>query len=430
MDDQLTGLTSKQLFQERLGQILSQSQRYHFIFALMMLEIDNFRVFKNVLGLEACNELLKKVAERLQSCIRPMDVACRSEGSEFAFIISQLSKPETVSYVAKRFLETISRPFLINDQEIFLTASIGITIYPNDGDKPNLLIQNVSQALSQAKEEGNNTYQFYQKEMHILSQRELLLSSSLHNTDTFRQFIIYYQPWINTKLKKIVCMEAFLHWNHPKFGLIPEEDVLRLIEKSSNMPIIGEWLLQNTCQQLQKWRASGFDPGSIAVNISLRQLENPHFTYQISKILQETKLKPHNLIFQLSEAVLMSKMSLVSKSLYYLKQLGMQICVSHFGTGNISLQHLKGLPVHFLKIDKSLVNDLTNNFEAEAIVKMIIALAKVLKIEVVVGDVETDQHKQQLNELGCYLMEGNIICPPLAVSDFSPEVAKRITEEA
>ncbi|MBV8801469.1 MAG: GGDEF domain-containing protein, partial [Gammaproteobacteria bacterium] len=141
MDDQLTGLPSKQLFQERLGQILSQSQRYHFVFALMMLELDNFRMFQNVLGLEASNELLKEVAARLQSCIRPMDVACRADGSEFVFIISQLVKPETASYVAKRLLETISNPFVINNQEIFLTGSIGITIYPDDGDKPNILIQ-------------------------------------------------------------------------------------------------------------------------------------------------------------------------------------------------------------------------------------------------------------------------------------------------
>jgi diguanylate cyclase (GGDEF)-like protein len=429
MDDQLTGLPSRQTFQDRLIQTLDQCKRYHFIFALMMVDLDGFRVLKNVLGLDACHDLLKEVARRIQSCIRPMDTVCRAEGGEFVFIIPQLAKPETAAYVAKRLLEVIAQPFMIQNQEIFLTASIGISVYPNDGEEPNVLIQNADQALLQAKSNGNNTYQFYQKEIHGFSQRELSLSSSLHNTDTFQDFIVYYQPWVNTVSKKIVCMEAFMNWNHPAFGMIPQQDFLRLAEKSKNILAIGEWLLRSACQQFKKWQELGFHPESIAMNVSPRQLENPHFTYQVSKILQEMKLEPANLILELSEIFLVNKIGMIDKSLHHLKQMGVHICVNHFGTGNISLQNLKGLPIHSLKMDCSLISDISTNLETEAIVKMIIALANTLKIQVIAAGVENVQQKRRLIELDCQVMQGDMICPPVAVSDFTATVEKRIMEQ-
>lgn len=430
IDDPLTGLPSRPIFQDRLIQTLDYCKRYHFIFALMMLDLDGFRVLKNVLGLESCQELLKEVSARIQSCIRPMDTVCRAEGGEFLFIIPQLAKPETAAYVAKRLLEVVAEPFLIQNQDIFLTASIGISVYPNDGEEPNRLIQNADQALLQAKSIGINTYQFYQKEMQGFSQRELSLSSRLHNTDTFKEFLVYYQPWVDIESKKIVCMEAFLHWNHPEFGMIPQQDFSRLAEKSTNILAIGEWLLRSACQQLQKWEDLGFHPGSIAIRVSPRQLENPHFTYQVSKMLQEMKLEPASLILELSEIFLVNKIGMIDKSLQLLKRLGVQICLDHFGTGNISLQNLKGLPVDSLKIDCTLINDVSTHIEAEAIVKMIIALANTLKIHVIAEGVENVQQKERLSELGCQVMQGNMICPPIAVSDFTATVEKRIMEQA
>jgi diguanylate cyclase (GGDEF)-like protein len=430
IDDQLTGLPSRQTFDDRLLQTLSQSQRYSFTFALLVLDLDGFRVFKNVLGMDACNELLKEVSVRLAACIRPMDTVCRLDGSEFGFLIPQLAKPETAAYVAKRLLEAVAQPLMIQKQEVFLTASIGIAVYPDDGDAVATLMQNADQALIQAKTNGNNTYQFYQKAMHSFSQRELSLSSSLHNAESFRDFVIYYQPWVNVRTKKIVCMEAFMHWNHPEHGLIPQQDFLRLAEKSGNMLAIGEWLLRNACQQLQKWQQLGFHPEALALNVSPRQLENPHFTYQVTKVLQSMQLQPANLILQLSEVLLVNKIGMVDKSLRMLKQLGMQVCISHFGAGNIALQNLRGLPANSLKIDKALINDISANVEAEAIVKMIIALANTLKLEVIAEGVENDLQKQRLKELGCEIMLGDMICPPLVVSDFTATVEKRIMQQA
>jgi diguanylate cyclase (GGDEF)-like protein len=429
IDDPLTGLPSRQTFQDRLVQTLDQCKRYHFIFAIMMLDLDGFRVLKNVLGLEGCQDLLKEVAARIQSCIRPMDTVCRIEGSEFFFIVPQLAKPETAAYVAKRLLEIIAQPFLVLNQDIFLTASIGISVYPNDGEDPHTLIQNADQALLQAKSNGSNTFQFYQKEIHGFSQRELSLSSRLHHADTFQDFLVYYQPWVNVESKKIVCMEAFLHWKHPEIGLIAQQDFLRLAEKSSNILAIGEWLLRSVCQQLQKWRVLGFHPESIAINVSPRQLENPHFTYQVSKILQEMKLAPAHLILELSEIFLVNKISMIDKSLHLLKRLGVQICVNHFGAGNISLQNLKSLPIHFLKMDSTLISDVSTNIETEAIVKMIIALANTLKIQVIAGGVENIQQKRRLIELGTHVMQGDMICPPITVSDFTATVEKKIMEQ-
>ncbi len=430
VSDSLTGLPGWQIFEDRLKQVLNQSKRHGLTFAILFLDLDDFKIINDVLGLEAGDQLLKEVAERLQASVRQMDTVSRFTGDEFVFILPQVSKPETSAYVAQRLLNAITQPFRIKDQELFITASAGIAIYPADGEEVSMLLQNAESALHQAKAHGDNNYQFYRREMHMISRRELILSSALHNPDTYKEFSLCYQPELSLETKQIICMETFLRWQHPDFGLISTDDFLRFAENTGTILLIGEWILRNACEQFITWQSMGVHPQKIAVNVSLRQLENPHFAYNVSRILQELNLNPDNLILQISEMLLLTKLGLIEKTLHTLKQLGVHIGVTDFGTGNISLQHLRSFPLDYLKLSRELITDITSNEETKAIVKMIIALADTLKLQVIVDGVENAEQKLLLKELGCDLMQGNIFSFPLLAEEFTAMVAEKIVESA
>lgn len=428
VSDSLTGLPGWQIFEDRLKQVLNQSKRHSLTFAVLFLDLDDFKIINDVLGLEAGDELLKEVSERLQASVRQMDTVSRFTGDEFVFILPQVSKPETSAYVAQRLLNAVSQPFKIRDQELFITASAGIAIYPTDGEDVSILLQNAESALHQAKSHGDNNYQFYRREMHMISRRELILSSALHGTDIYKEFSLCYQPQVDIETKQIVCMEAALQWQHVDFGAISSDDFVRFSENTGTILVIGEWILRNACQQFLTWQSQGLHPQKIAVNVSLKQLENPHFAYNVSHILQDLNLQPDHLILQISEMMLLTKLGLIEKTLHMLKQLGVHIGVTDFGTGNIALQHLRSFPLGYLKLSNELISDITTNEETKAIVKMIIALAVTLQLKVIVDGVENQEQKLVLKELGCRLMQGNIFSPPLRADEFTSVVEEKIVD--
>ena len=406
MQDALTQLPSRKVLEDRLVQTINQSQRYHLTFGVMFLDIDSFKVINDALGYEVGDELLKKVAERLQESIRQVDTVGRFAGDEFVLILPQLSKAETAAYVAQRILDVLAQPFEIREQELFITASIGIAIFPSDGTEAKNLLQNAHNALHQAKARGRNTYQFYQEEMHALSKRELILNSSLRGASIYRDFTLHYQPQFNLATNKMTTLDVSLHWQHPDFGSISLQDFFRLAENSGKIIMIGEWMLKTALNQLSAWKKQNFPFEQIMVTISLRQLENPHFSFKISQLLQEAELEPTSLILKITEGNLLKKPELIEKSLFMLKHLGVQIAIDEFGTGNLALQHIKRLPADYIKLDKSLVEDITVNQESEAIVKMIMALAKSLQINVIANGVDTARQKRLLRDLGCQVMQG------------------------
>lgn len=418
--DSLTGLPGRQVYYDRLLQTFNQSSRYQLSFGVMFLDLDGFKIINEALGHDVGDELLKEVAVRLEGTIRQVDTISRFAGDEFVFILPQLSKPETAAYVAQRLLNVISQPFVIRGQELYVTASIGIATYPLDGDTTAVLLKNAGNALHQAKTRGRNNYQFYREEMHTLSQRELILSSSLQHKDIYQDFSLLYQPEVNVINKEVVCMQALLHWKHPDFGLIALPEFLTLAENCSKINEIGDWVLRNALQQLKKWQTQKFFPRAISIPVSLRQLENPHFTYKAAQLLQELKLDPSMLVLEISESIL-HKMELVEKVAHMLKHMGVQIAIKDFGAGNLALQHLKRFPIDYLKISSVLTQDITINKESEAIVKMILALAKTLQITAVAAGVESPKQKVMLIELGCQIMEGHLFSAPLGAEEFTDE---------
>lgn len=321
----------------------------------------------------------------------------------------------------------MSELFIVEGQEFYLAANVGITVFPMDGQDGKILLKNADLALNQAKLQGRNSYQFYQQEMHTVSHRELILSSSLHNETSYHQFRIYYQPRVNVETKKIVCMEAILQWQHPEFGLVTFEEFSRLAEKNN---IIGvyEWVMRTACQDLKKWREYGFYAHAISVQVSLKQLESTHFIPKISSILRDTQLDPSNLIFEITESSLLSKLDLIEKMLHMLKRLGVQIAINNFGAGHLQLQHLRRLPIDIFKMDRSLIYDIDTHSESEAIVKMIIALANSLQSQVVADGVENVNQKNVLHALGCHTMQGGLFSPLVSADDFNEKWMANIRE--
>jgi diguanylate cyclase (GGDEF)-like protein len=425
--DKITGLPSFKVFEDRLQQTVNQSERHQLMFAVLFLDIDDFKVINNVLGFEAGNILLKEIAERLQTCIRKVDTMCHYVSDGFTFLLPQISKPETAAYVAQRLLDVVSKPFVIMDHELFVTVSVGISTYPTDGAEPKQLLKNADIALQQAKSRGRNLYQFFHQDLYALSHRELILNSCLRGDNIYQEFVLNYQPILNAQSRAIVGMEALLRWHHPQLGLIAPQDFLRLAENNGRIGAIGEWVLRGACEQFKKWQSEGFNLSYISVNISMRQLDNTHFTYKVSQTLQELGMEPANLMLEISESMLLPKLNLVEKTLHMLKHMGVQIAIDDFGTGYLSLQHLRRFPVTCLKIDNALVQAMLLDRESEAIVKSIVGLAKSLQLESIAEGVESEKQKDHLKAAGCNVMQGYFFCRPLLAQEFSNAVVERIT---
>ncbi|EKD53883.1 MAG: diguanylate cyclase/phosphodiesterase with FHA and GAF sensor [uncultured bacterium] len=426
--DLLTGLPSRKLFEDRLALTVQQSIRHQLTCSVMCLDLDGFKMINDALGHDMGDLLLKEVAARLSTCVRQVDTLSRFAGDEFVFIFSQIAKAETAAYLAQRLLDAISQPFLIDGQELYTTASIGIAVFPLDGHDGKTLLKNADLAMHQAKSRGRNTYQFYHEEMHTLSRRELMLTSSLHSETVYQEFSIYYQPQFNIETKQVVCMEAFLQWQQPDFGVIEFSEFIKVAENSGRMVAINEWLLRNACQQMVRWQEQNFIPPAIAVKISLKQLENAHFVHKLSQLLQEMRLDPSKLILEITEASLLSKIEQLEKMLHMLKHLGVQIAVNHFGAGYLPLCYLRRLPLDIFKIDTSLIHDIAVNKESEAIVKMIIALAKSLQAKVIAEGVESQKQKKLLHELGCMIMQGQLFSRPSLAHEFTASSVQNISE--
>lgn len=428
LSDPLTGLTSRVLFEDRVKSAINQSSRYQLTFAVMFLDFDGFKMINDALGHVVGDELLKEASQRLLISIRQVDTISRFNGDEFVFLLPQLAKAETAAYIAQRFLDVIDRPFHIRDENLYITASIGIAVYPVDGDDVQTLLTHATNALHQAKSSGRNMYQFYRAEMQENSLRELLLSSSLRSDFLFQELLLYFQPQVNIETKSIVCMCAMISWQHNDFGMIPWNSFAILAENSGKIVGIGEWVLRHACQYYLSWQKQNFHPGAISIQTTLKQIENSHFIQKISNVLQDTKIAPEHIMLEISEASLVTHTEMMEKMLHMLKHLGIRILISNFGTGHLSLQALRNLPVDGLKIDSSFIRDITISKESKAIIQMVIALAKSLNLMVIADGVEVLAQKEVLQELGCTIMQGPLFGSSVLAHELSSSVTQKMSE--
>jgi diguanylate cyclase (GGDEF)-like protein len=418
--DVLTDLPNRILFEDRLTQALILAERNHQPLGMLFLSLDGFKKVHDTLGHAIGDRLLQKVAERLRASAHQGETVARFEGDEFALLLTQIggTEGEDVVEVIFQINESLQLPFIIDDHELFITISIGISLYPNDGADAPTLLKNADAALYRAREQGGNNYQFYTADMNAKAMKRLSLENSLRRALERSEFEVYYQPVLDINTRKIVGMEALLRWHHPELGLVQPAEFIPLAEDTGMIVPIGEWVLRTACTQSKSWQEAGFASLSLAVNLSARQFQQQNLAEVVVRILQETGLNPHNLELELTESSIMKNAESAVRTLGELKAMGVKIAIDDFGTGYSSLGYLKRLPIDILKIDRSFVSDVTTDPDDAALVMTIITLAHNLRLKVVAEGVDTEEQLSFLHLLRCDEWQGYLFSRPLPVEAF------------
>jgi diguanylate cyclase (GGDEF)-like protein/PAS domain S-box-containing protein len=416
--DALTGLANRSLLRDRLDQAIAYASRYHHPVWVVFIDLDRFKFVNDTLGHKAGDLLLTTISERLQSVVRTTDTVARLGGDEFIVLLSERADETLATGVVQRIMEVVARPLRIDEHEFFLTCSIGIAVYPADGDDPELLIQHADIAMYRAKETGRSNFQFYTSAMNEGALERLRIEGDLRTALERGEFLLHYQPQVDLSSGRIVGMEALIRWQHPELGLVAPGRFIALAEETGLIVPIGAWVLRTACAQNKVWQRAGFNDLRIAVNLSPRQFAQQDLAKSIAAALEETGLDPQYLEIELTESLVMTDVERAIGILRDLKGLGVKLSIDDFGTGYSSLSYLKRFPIDVLKIDQSFVRDMTLDPDDAAIVSLIISLAHSLRLQVIAEGVETEEQLAYLRHHDCDQMQGYYFSRPVAAADF------------
>lgn len=424
MHDPLTGLPNRMLAWDRLEQAIGGAQREGSCVGILFLNLDRFKNINDSLGHNAGDRVLEQIASRLQSVTRAADTVCRQGGDEFLMIIPDAGHKMHVADLAKKILTTVSTPYFVDELEVNLTFSVGISIYPHDGSDPSTLIKNANAAMFHAKGLGRDTYQFYDADMNRNASERHSLEVQLRHAVMQRQFVPYFQPKVDIANKKLIGAEALIRWNHPQLGIQSPGKFIGIAEESGLIVPIGQWLKEEVCKQSQQWRQRGISCVPISVNLSAIQFRNKSLVESMRLILEETQVPPELLELELTESIIMHGTDTVIGILHSLKDLGLKLSIDDFGTGYSSLSYLKRFPIDTLKIDQTFVRDISHDENDAAIVKAIISMAHSLKMKVIAEGVETEEQLAFLEANDCDEIQGYYFSHPLPSAAFE-EMLKR-----
>jgi diguanylate cyclase (GGDEF)-like protein/PAS domain S-box-containing protein len=404
--DILTGLPNRLLFADRLAMAVAQAHRQGQKLGVLFLDIDRFKVINDSLGHTLGDRLLQAVAERIEGGIREGDTVARLGGDEFTLLLPGIARGEDAAKVAEKILETLRQPLPVDGREFFVTGSVGISLYPDDGLDPETLVKNADAAMYRAKDKGRDTYQLYAAAMNDTAVERLALENSLRTVLARNELVLYYQPLMNLATGRAYGVEALLRWNRPGKGLVFPDDFIPLAEVTGLIIPIGPWVWRTACEQVRRWQESGLPDLRLAVNLSARQFQQPDVAAQVTRALRETGFPPSLLDLEITESYAMQNPEAAIQTLRELKALGVGLSIDDFGVGHSSLSYLKRLPIDTLKIDRSFIRDITVDSDAAAIVTAVIAMARTLKLQVVAEGVETEPQRAFLAEQGCDRAQG------------------------
>lgn len=411
--DALTGLPNRLLFRDRVVTAIAQSKRSRRGMAVMYLDLDNFKHVNDALGHSVGDALLRDVATRLQSCVRASDTISRLGGDEFTILLNETLSSDAVGSVARKILQSLTHPFGVDGHELFVTASIGISVYPNDGEDVETLLKCADSAMYRAKELGRNQFQLFTAAMNERYVHRLALEQHLHRALERREFEMYYQPIYDRARRTVSSVEALVRWNHPERGVVSPAEFIPLAEETGLIVAIGEWVLDHVCAQLSQWHRSGLKTLHAAVNISAPQLQQANFVALVRDALTRYDLPPQSLELEITESVAVQNIELTMEVLHALRRLGVSVAIDDFGTGQSSLIYLKRFPIDTIKIDQIFVRDVTRDESAASIVSYVINLAHSMKLRVVAEGVETDEQYSFLRWYACDLLQGYLFSRPL-----------------
>ncbi len=417
--DPLTGLPNRSLFLDRLGQAMEHAQRNRGRIGVVFADLDRFKIVNDTMGHSIGDKLLIQIAQRLQQCVRTGDTVARLGGDEFAFILSNLAHAEDATLVAEKVITALSLLFELEGQEVYISASLGISIYPGDGTDAHALLRNADTAMFQAKEQGPAIYQFYLPQMNERAVARLKMETQLRGALARHEFVLHYQPKVSLRSGKITGFEALLRWQHPARGLVPPLQFISVLEDTGLIVSVGEWVVRTVCEQIATWQGQGLVLHPISVNLSARQFQQQDLDAVIKNTLMITGIDPHLLEFELTESVLMKEAETAVNALQNLKAFGVQISMDDFGTGYSSLAYLKRFPLDVLKIDRTFIRDVTTDLDDATITVAMIKLAHGLGLKVVAEGVETRAQLDFLIKHECDEMQGYYFSRPLPLEGAS-----------
>jgi diguanylate cyclase (GGDEF)-like protein/PAS domain S-box-containing protein len=431
--DGLTQLPNRHLFLENVTQALNQARRHDRVLGVLSMDLDQFKRINDTLGHSTGDRLLKEVAARLREGLRAHDTVAHGEGElgiarlggdEFCILLNEIGQFHDAAKIARRIVESFTQPVVIDGNELFVTTSIGIALFPVDGEDAETLLKNADAAMYHAKSQGRNNYQFYGRAMNARALEKLAMESLLRKAIERSEFELHFQPKLDLRNGCIAGAEALIRWRHPELGMVPPGDFIPLAEESGLIVAIGEWVLEATCRQSLEWQRAGLPAVPIAVNIS-----SPHFRHSgllptVARVLQESGLPARLLEVEVTESMLMADLKATLGTLHRLKDMGLRLSIDDFGTGYSSLAYLKRFPLDALKVDRSFVKDTPGAADDAAITSAIIAMAHSLKLEVVAEGVETRAQLAFLRARGCEYAQGYLISRPVAAPDLARLLAQ------
>jgi diguanylate cyclase (GGDEF)-like protein/PAS domain S-box-containing protein len=416
--DPLTNLANRLLFNDRLNLAVAQAHRHNQRLAVLFLDLDRFKVINDSLGHSVGDELLRQAAERIQGLVREGDTVARLGGDEFTLLVPGITVEEDAAKIAHKICAAIRGPFSIDGRELFVTTSIGVSVYPSDGHDAETLLRNADSAMYRAKEQGRDNYQLYTPAMNAKAIERLSLESRLRQALTNNEFELHFQPFIDLRTAELMGAEALLRWRHPELGIVPPMDFIPLAELSGLIVPIGEWVLRKACEEARKWHAKGFEAMTVSVNLSSRQFQQTDLVRQVREALESTGLSPGSLDLEITESNAMQNAEHSIHTLWGLKKHGVRISMDDFGTGYSSLNYLKRFPIDRIKLDQSFVRDLPSDKDDAAIAMAVIAMGRSLELVVIAEGVETEEQLEFLRSHECDQLQGFLLSRPLPAEAF------------
>lgn len=423
--DPLTGVGNRNKLERHLNEILATSYRKHESFAIIILDLDHFKNINDSIGHDAGDSLLQIIAERLQNAVRSTDMVARLGGDEFMIVITDVKDSDAVAEIAQKVLNNVTKKINIQGHELYTTTSIGICMYPHDGQDTQTLIKNSDLALYRAKEVGRNNFQFFTPEMTHKAQERMMRQTALNHALIKEEFLLYYQPTFDVISKSVKNIEALLRWESKEYGFVTPDSIIGLAEESGLIVPLGDWVLRTACKQLKEWHDAGFPGISLSVNFSARQFKQADFTDKIKKALKEAQVSPQSLVLEITEGLIMQDPVNARIILAHLREIGVKTVIDNFGMGYSSFNSLKDFPVDKIKIDKAFIRNITTDTSSVALISAMIAMANKLKIKIIVEGVETkEQYDLLLNE-GCTEFQGFYIAKPMSAKNMLEFLQKK-----